>query len=370
LEKILIFIISGLRSGGAEKMLLKLCSSLEPKSRPELVICLTSTDNSSIAKDLNKLVEVYSLELDKTILNFVRVFKVLRKCRNKNIVSWMYHADLLSSFIWFLNFGKNNVFWNIRNGKLPPFRQKLKLNLIVRILIALSYLIPHKIICCSKVSILEHARIGYCKNKFVLIPNMIDLHLGIQRPYLRSYTETKKYIISLVARFDIQKNIEQAIIAVNHVKSKMYNVELWLIGDGLSEENKQLHALLSKHDKYKCVKLLGFRKNLKTLYENTDILFLPSIYGEGFPNVLLEGLQLGKCALISKHGDGKDLYSHSDFILNELDGLSMGEKLIKLINTINNDKQKIESRINSMQRQLDRFKPLQISKEYMDCFKY
>ena len=101
-----------------------------------------------------------------------------------------------------------------------------------------------------------------------------------------------KTIFTFVAagRLDSQKGYDIVISRMAAMKDKL-SFRLFILGNGhLFEQIKQLIDINGLSD---YVKLLGFKKNATTYIKHADALLLSSRY-EGFPNVVLEALALGK----------------------------------------------------------------------------
>lgn len=343
-------------------MLLKLCKALPKSSRPTLVVSLISTQGSIIEKELAEYTDVVFLDLDSSVLNFFKIFRLCKIIKHETIVSWMYHADFLTIIVWLLNGGNNSILWNIRNGKMPPFKSNIFLNILVRLLGIVSRFVPKWIICCSEASKSEHIRLGYDAKIISVIPNMTDTRFKLIKPLIM----TKDiYLISLIARFDYQKNIDGAIRCVAHLKHS-YNkrVILRLAGDGMEISNENLRLLVEENGVEDCVQCLGFREDVGALIESSDVILLPSRYGEGFPNILLESLQFGKIAVTSLNGDGKLLYSDPFFWLEETGPKFMAQRLNTILDHIEKKPSYIEGLLVELQMGLDEYSPNHVAKQY------
>src|SRR5215207_6092444 len=91
-----VHVITGLRTGGAEVMLLRLLKQLQGSDYDPYVIGLTEPGETS--EQLEALgVPVEALAMRRGVPNPVAVLKVagiLRRVRPDVVQTWMYHADL------------------------------------------------------------------------------------------------------------------------------------------------------------------------------------------------------------------------------------------------------------------------------------
>ena len=115
-------------------------------------------------------------------------------------------ADFLGGLLAYIS-GNRNIFWNIRTSEISIKSTKLKTLIIIFFNAILSWIIPKKIIICSKNSINIHKSIGY-KNNFKLIHNGFDSSFYLpKKNYIRKNFNLKNHevIIGNVARFHAVK---------------------------------------------------------------------------------------------------------------------------------------------------------------------
>ena len=158
---IILHLISGLGSGGAEKTLFKLVTN--DKSNDHIIISFKSGGNY-YEKLKNFGIKTHILDLKINTLLFLRLykgFKLINFYQPDIIQSWMYHANFFTILIRFFNH-KVRIYWNIRGSFYKNF-YSYKSKIIIYFTALFSHIIPSKIIYCSRFSIEQHEKIFFLK---------------------------------------------------------------------------------------------------------------------------------------------------------------------------------------------------------------
>lgn len=146
-------------------------------------------------------------------------------------------------------------------------------------------------------------------------------------------TPNRKYIknISFVGRPLRSKGFAEFLELITNLEDQ--NFKFHFYGDGFEDKELELkcHKLSLKYNNF----IVHGYTNKKEIWEETDILFLPTNYGEGFPFVVLEALASG-CYVYLKHGhwtthlpiDKKIIYSQKN-----IDHLKVIKDSIKNVKT-------------------------------------
>jgi len=114
-------------------------------------------------------------------------------------------------------------------------------------------------------------------------------------------------IILSAGRLSIEKGHRYLIQAFSAIANEYPNCQLILAGDGpLTDDLKSLSA---ENDSEERIHFLGFRTDIDNLYEQSDIMVLPSL-SEGLPNAVLEAMS-SQCAVIASNVGGvPDIIEH------------------------------------------------------------
>lgn len=316
----LIHIIASLDIGGAEKTLAKIVN----KSKNSHLI-ITIKNSKKLKKSIIKDVIILSLFPIK-IYNMIEIFKSINRFNPDIFQGWMYHGDLLAS-IFGLIFSKP-VFWNIRHGKMS-LRYSSKITILIRFLLTIiSYFSPKIIISCSRCGIETHQNIGYSKNKFCLINNGYFVE---EKPNINYKNFNKKNLIKVasIGRNSPQKN-RSYFIDIVKIMDNYKNIQSYIYGHGV-KESKYLNKF--KEDKNIKLTLENSKKNIQNVYSQIDILIVTSIYGEGFPNVIIEAMRYGVLVFSTDVGDAKYILGNKKLIIPNNDYFRSAKQICNVIDS-------------------------------------
>jgi len=322
----ILHIITGLSTGGAEMMLYKLVSKMDRGCFDIYVASLT--DIGPVGEKIKKLnIPVVAVRIKRGwrgFFSFSGLFKLLRIAKNYKpavIQTWMYHSDLVGGLVGKIL--KIPVIWNIRHSNLSFKHNKKTTMLTAKICAKLSKILPEKIICCSYASKNVHSKLGYNKNKMIIIPNGFDLDI-----FFPDRKGREK--VGFAARFDPQKDHKNFFETAKIVHKVYPNVHFLLCGDGISWENKKLIEWIKKSGVGKTTYLLGRRDDMKNIYNSIDILSSSSC-GEGFPNVIGEAMACTIPCVVTDVGDSAVIVGNTGLVVPPKNPKALAEAIIKMI---------------------------------------
>ena len=278
-------------------------------SNEHIIIILKPIDRSTLFYDISqKNIKLYSLNYTgiKSAHSVIKLyFKYLQLHTPDVIQTWMYHSNVFGGVLAYIK-GHRNIVWNIRSAEISYRSMKKKTIFLVFVEALLSYFIPKKIISCSKRAIEVHKRVLYCKSKFIFIPN------GIQDHYIldKKINMNKKPVIGFVARLDTQKNHDNFLKSIQYIKRP---VKFVLLGRGVDNINLSEYRISDDIN----VTLSGEVTDVFSFYDTFDFLILPSVYGEAFPNVLLESMSRGIVCIASDVGDSYPIMSTAGYRIKD-----------------------------------------------------
>ena len=304
--KKITFIITGLSTGGAEMMLLKLCAKID-KSRFSLSV-ISLRDHGTIGPKIEDLgVPVYSLEMHRntpSIAAFLKLKKLLADLRPDLIQGWMYHGNIAACLFP----GKFRVCWGIRQSFYGLNKQRQLTSLIIMLGKYMSRF-SDCIIYNSKTSALQHQEFGFLEKRAIVIPNGFDI--STFRPDRSSRSLLRKewglnddvVLIGLIARFHPMKDHEGFLKAAALLHREFLNVYFVLVGNGVSTGNAELCKLIENLNLSDHVLLLGERIDIPKVTAALDIATSCSAWGEGFANSIGEAMSCGVPCVVTDVGD-------------------------------------------------------------------
>lgn len=305
-------VITGLNVGGAEVMLHKLLKYSDKERISSVVVSLTDIGpiGEKIIKDCG--IQVYALQMkpnSPSIKKIMELVSLLKKINPDLIQSWMYHSDFIAIIAAKIARIKN-VVWGIHHSNLSKKDNKRIVIMLAGINSKLSRL-TSKIVCCSNASYDAHKKIGYSKEKMVVIPNGFELSKFIPKSSMKSeflqranISQSNDIIFGTVGRWDILKDYSNLIKATDILVNQhgKENFKILLCGQRLDEDNLELVHLIKEKGLEKYFHLLGRRDDIQDLMAALDYFILPS-KGEGFPNVLGEAMACETPCITTDVGD-------------------------------------------------------------------
>jgi glycosyltransferase involved in cell wall biosynthesis len=308
----LTHLITDLDTGGAEMMLYKLVSALDPRDFALEVVSLT--DVGPVGERIRALgVPVRALGMRHGVPDPLAAARLVRWLRPRDmhaphvLQTWMHHADLVGGLAARFA-GRIAVAWGLRTSSLAPEVNKRGALWVARACAALSHAIPARIVCCSDSTLEVHARLGYAKRKMLTIPNGFDLQAFRPDPEARRAVRDELGIadgaplVGLVGRFNPHKDPRTFVEAAARVHARSGATRFVLCGDGFDAGNTALAAWLDGNGLGACTHLLGRRQDVARITAAFDVA-VNSSAGEGFPNVVGEAMACEVVCAVTDVGD-------------------------------------------------------------------
>jgi glycosyltransferase involved in cell wall biosynthesis len=137
----------------------------------------------------------------------------------------------------------------------------------------------------------------------VLIPGSgVDLEL-----YPLSPESDGVPVISFAARLLKEKGVVEFVEAARILRRDGYNARFLLIGEpDIGNPSSVTRDDLEAWGKEGVVELLGYRVDIPALFKLSNIIVLPSYYGEGLPKVLIEAAACGRAVVTTDHPGCRD----------------------------------------------------------------
>jgi glycosyltransferase involved in cell wall biosynthesis len=326
----IVFVVSGLSTGGAELMLLKLLKNIDRSRFSPYVFSLT--DSGEVAPLIASLgIPVEALEVRKGVgilWVFLTLLWRIHRIKPDVVQTWMYHADFMGGLAAKIC-RVPHIVWGIRNTDLSPLRSTRTTRVVVRMCAFLSKLIPRSIVTCSEIARDVHISLGYEADRFEVIPNGFSLES--YRPNAGARVRIREALglapatplIGLIARFDSQKNHKGFLVAAKRVHNSYPDVHFLLAGKLIDSGNYVLSEAIRTLKLDENVHLLGRRDDIPEIMASLDIL-ASSSFGEAFPNVLGEAMACGVLCAVTDAGDSSYIVGDTGRVvaIGDMDGLA------------------------------------------------
>tara|TARA_Y100000739_G_scaffold213712_1_gene206944 strand:+ start:933 stop:2066 length:1134 start_codon:yes stop_codon:yes gene_type:complete len=352
----IIFICPDINSGGAENIIFNLAKAISKND----ILLISLTDIGYYGSILRKEgYKIYSLNMKKNIFVFFKIFYLLIliiRFKPRIIQTWLYHANLVGGIAAKL-LGVKKIYWTVHHDF--EYRN-LYMMLEMRILVLLSYLIPDKIIYGSNPVKNNHVSNGYFREKSIVINNGVSTSKFRPVPELRDSIRkdlniTKKcLLLGNIARYIPLKDHETLLKSLKILKSKGLNFKCLLIGQGLSNENREFKIRIKKYGLEDKVILYGKTYEINNILNAFDINILTS-KKECSPISLIESMSTGIPCISTNVGDAIELIGDSGWVVNTSDYKSIA----KLIMDINLDKKILKIKSNIARKRVEKNYPIE-----------
>jgi len=294
-----LYVTAGLRGGGAEAMLARLASA-QPGVADDITIVSLLPAEAHMERLSAGGVRVVELRFDKAAgitTGLCRLAGLIAKSRPDIVQGWMYHGDLAALVALVLSGRRRQtrLVWSIRCTAMDWRGYGVGLWLVVKACALLSGW-PDLVTANSVAGLKSHLALGYRPRRAEVVANGIDIDEfrpdAATRRAVRSELgiADDAIVLAHVARVDTMKDHGSFLAAM----AKLPDLSAVLLGAG-TENLAAAHNVLR----------LGRRHDVVRLFAAADFVVSSSRFGEGFSNVLAEGMACGLPAIATDVGDAK-----------------------------------------------------------------
>lgn len=330
----IVHIITGLNTGGAEMALCRLLESLPSPEFTHTVIALGP--EGTLSTRIGQAAVLHHLGMHAGRLrprDLLRMRSILRRVRPDLIQGWMYHANFMATLAG-LGLGVPIV-WGVRQTLYSLDHEKVSARWVIRVCAWLSRK-PARIAYNSEVSRAQHLEFGFCDARGVVIPNGFDTREFTRDSEARLRLRSELHIqddalaIGLVARMHPMKDHANFLRAAARFVADYTNAVFVLVGEGVSEGNRELFGLIKELQLQDKVRLCGCRTDIAAVNNALDITSLSSAWGEGCPNAIGEGMACGTPCVATDVGDVRELIGDTGVVVPACDPVALSVGWSKL----------------------------------------
>ena len=325
--KSILFLITGLKRGGAESQLLLLYRELLRKKYTVSLVIIGSTIEYNLDNNFHYYHIKPKSKYFKKLSKLISLVEIIKKEKPDVIKGFLGSGITWLILLSWLNLSRKKIKYlaclRIRLGDFTKFNflgTYFKYKILGR---KLSYITINHYPSKSR---LNKAPFYFAKSKTHYIPNGINLD-GVNKKYPNNVT-------SFITPGTIQERKNQDIlikslltIGKNDRKGLLFYARGAVVDEAYfrSMENSIQYNKLGDY-----IRFLPKSTKLDELYLDYDALILPSFH-EGFPNVLLEGMKYGKVIIISRQAESNDIIKNgiNGFLFDANDPCSLKDAIIR-----------------------------------------
>lgn len=312
LSKKVLWLTTGLGSGGAEMMLAQLILGL-PQFEHVVVSLTAGGKHATALREAG--IEVHSLDMPAgkpTLRSLWYLFQIVRQTQAHVMMGWMYHGCFAAVLARCMRWKRVPMIWNVRQSLYDLKHEKRGSALVIRALAWLSWL-PRCITYNTQTGARQHEAIGYRAKKTQLIPNGFDL----------AKWQPSKQVAGLIGRFGrnaSMKDYPTFIAAAKLITQQRPDTQFIIVGAGTEELKVPAN-----------IQLLGERHDLPELTASLHIAVSSSAFGEGFPNVVGEAMACAVPVVATDIGDTRWVMGDTGRLVPPGDPAALAQACIELL---------------------------------------
>lgn len=332
----IIHVITGLETGGAELMLLRLLQQVDRAHVEPYVVSLTTIGPTGrLIEELG--VPVLALKMRPNRPDARALFRLTRflKRQSPDIVhTWLYHANLIGGVAAKLA-GGIPVIWGIHQANLDPAVNKRSTMMAIQAGARASRWLPSTVVYCAHAAEAAHSAAGYRPRRVAVIPNGFDLHRFCPDPAARQKVREElglssgAMLIGLVSRFDPQKD-HRTFIRAAGLLAAQGDVQFLMCGNDITWKNETLVSWINDAGIRDRCHLLGRRDDMHEIQASLDI-GASSSAGEAFPLAIGEAMASGVSCVVTNVGDSANLVGCTGRIVPPGEPVALASALLDMV---------------------------------------
>lgn len=263
----------------------------------------------------------------------------LRRLRPDLVQGWLLQGNLAATVGVSLGRLHCPVLWNVRWTLYDLDSERFSTRTLLRISGRLARQ-PRRIVFNSRLSVSQHAAIGYPSERARLIPNGFDVDHFHPDPAARVAVRRELEIpadaavLGMVARYHPMKDHAMSLRAAARLAERRPNAVFVYAGRGVDAGNDELKGLIDALGLAGRVRLLGERRDVARLYASLDVYWLSSAaqgIAEGFPNVIAEAMACGVPCVATEIGDAATIIGQTGRVVPSRDWRAFADATAELL---------------------------------------
>lgn len=298
-------VISGLGIGGAESNLVQVAQALKARGISQYVVSLTQHRENATPLEAHGIA-VSHLNIRRSpraIGDILKLCRIVYRMQPRIIQGWMYHGNLVASLAHRLTPGwsRRRLIWGLRASNMDEARYRR----INRWSARISHW-PDVIVANSLAGARVHEAYGYKPARMEVIWNGVDTQRFAPNAELRGKLRREfgipdgQFVAIHVARVDPMKDHPMFLSAMARVPGATG----LLVGTGTERLTLPPN-----------VRALGMRLNVDRLLPVADVVVSTSAFGEGFSNVIAEGMSAGLVPITTDVGDARVIVGETGVVI-------------------------------------------------------
>ena len=257
------------------------------------------------------------------------------------------NADALYSMLDVPNFiallarnrAKVPLVWGLRSGRN---RMPFYVATIRRLCMWMSKSVP-LVIANSHSGLRHHESLGLSAGSHVVIDNGVDTgHFYIDEDagcaQRRDWgIPSDAPLVGLVGRLSPIKDHETFLAAAAIAVRRRQELRFVIVGGGKRATAESLERSIARRGLAESVSLVSETTRMRDVYNALDLLALSSI-GEGFPNVLLEGMACGLPCVSTRAGEADRIIGSADILVPIGDPDALASAMLRRLQSFDGDK--------------------------------
>lgn len=367
-----VYIITKLELGGAQKVCLSLFEQFEKNSQNSFLI--TGSEGKLINKVKNKnnvfLLDSFKREVSflafvKEVVSFFKLIKTLKKIKkeNPNLIVHTHSTKAGLMGRWAALFaGINKRVHTIHGFAFHEHQNLIKWWLIFLPEFITSFITTH-FICVSSEDVKTGLRYFYnFDKKHSIIRAAVDWNQFFIPGYKAKEFKEDKFTFGTVACFKKQKNLFDLLKAFREVNNKNPNTFLEIVGDGILRP--KIERWIKQNNLENKIKLLGWQDQVAIPMLSWNAFVLSSLW-EGLPCAVVEARLLKLPVLSYNTGGIKDIIisNKNGFLYKQKDWQALAQGMLKLTKN-----KQLYSELQSYQDNLDDFNEVKMFENHQKMY--